>query len=61
MKLLFVNPPIGAWATHGNHRAPNQFHAQLIAYARQKNFAQISAIDSRGEELDYAAMLAKAT
>jgi len=53
MKILFVNPPVGAWSTHGNHLAPNQFHAQLIAYVREKKLAEVAAIDARGEKLDF--------
>jgi hypothetical protein len=59
MKALFVNPPVGAWSTHGNHLAPNQFHAQLIAYVREKKLAEVAAIDARGEKLDFDQTIAK--
>jgi len=59
MKILFVNPPIGAWATHGAHCAPNQFYAQLIAYVREKNLASPFLIDARADKLSFDDMLAK--
>jgi radical SAM superfamily enzyme YgiQ (UPF0313 family) len=59
MKILFVNPPVGAWATHGNHCAPNQFHAQLIAYVREKELAESYAIDSRPEKMSFETTIAK--
>ena len=57
MKILFLTPPIGAWATHGNHKAPNQFYAQLAAYVRQEQLAQVEVLDCRAMDLDYPAML----
>ena len=57
MKILFVNPPIKGWTTHGDHCAPNQFHAQLIAYVREKELAEPYAIDCRGEKLNIEKML----
>jgi hypothetical protein len=36
MRVLFVTPQLGSWATHGHHVAPNQMHAQWAAYAREK-------------------------
>lgn len=50
MKILFVMPKMGAWATHGRHCAPNQFYAQLIAYIREKKLAECYAIDARVED-----------
>lgn len=57
MKILFLTPPIGAWATHGEHRAPNQFYAQLAAYIRQTKLAEVSILDCRALNLDYPAMV----
>lgn len=57
MKLLFITPPIKAWATHGNHKAPNQFYAQLAAYIRQQNLAEVSVLDCRALELSYPQMV----
>lgn len=57
MKILFVTPPIGAWATHGNHKAPNQFYAQLAAYVRQKKLADVEILDCRALDLDYPRMM----
>ncbi len=57
MKTLFLTPPIGAWATHGNHKAPNQFYAQLAAYVRQEQLAHVEVLDCRAFDLDYPAML----
>lgn len=59
MKILFANPPITAWVTHGKHCAANQFYAQLIAYVREKNVAQPFLIDARGENLSYDTMMEK--
>src|SRR3989338_7716521 len=57
MKLLFITPPIKAWATHGNHKAPNQFYAQLAAYIRSRHAAQVSVLDCRALELSYEQMI----
>ncbi|MBP9855169.1 MAG: radical SAM protein [Candidatus Omnitrophica bacterium] len=57
MKLLFITPPIKAWATHGNHKAPNQFYAQLAAYIRSRNVAEVSILDCRAFDLSYDQMI----
>lgn len=57
MKILFITPPIGAWATHGNHKAPNQFYAQLAAYIRLKNLAEVEVLDCRALNLTYSEMI----
>jgi radical SAM superfamily enzyme YgiQ (UPF0313 family) len=46
MKILFVMPKIGAWATHGNHFAPNQLYAQWGAYIREKGYADLEVLDA---------------
>jgi anaerobic magnesium-protoporphyrin IX monomethyl ester cyclase len=56
-KVLFITPPIGAWATHGHHLAPNQYYAQLAAYLRQKQLAQVQVLDCRAADLDYPSMI----
>ncbi|HLD87724.1 MAG TPA: hypothetical protein VI955_00195, partial [Candidatus Omnitrophota bacterium] len=57
MKVLFLTPPLKAWDSHGNHKAANQMHAQLAAYLREKNLAQVEVLDSRALDMDWEAML----
>ncbi|OGW98553.1 MAG: hypothetical protein A2Z81_07040 [Omnitrophica WOR_2 bacterium GWA2_45_18] len=57
MKILFITPPFGAWATHGNHKAPNQYYAQLAAYIRQKELAEVQVLDTRALEMNYDQMM----
>jgi len=45
MKVLFVMPKIGAWATHGEHVAPNQLYAQWGAYIREKGYSDLEVLD----------------
>lgn len=45
MKVLFVMPKIGAWATHGEHVAPNQLYAQWAAYIREKGQNDLEVLD----------------
>ncbi len=45
MKILFVMPKIGAWATHGEHIAPNQLYAQWAAYIREKGYEDLEVLD----------------
>ena len=59
MKILFITPPIGAWATHGDHKAPNQYYAQLAAYIRQEELADVYVLDCRTQGLDYPGMIKK--
>ncbi|MEW5758998.1 MAG: radical SAM protein [Candidatus Omnitrophota bacterium] len=59
MKVLFVMPNIGAWATHGEHRAPNQYYAQLAAYLREKKISEVSVIDGRADNLSKDQILEK--
>ncbi len=60
MKILFLQPPLGAWATWGTHKAINIGHAQLAAYLRQHNpGTEIEALDCRALDLNEAAMLDK--
>ncbi|MBU2101904.1 MAG: hypothetical protein KKF80_00760, partial [Candidatus Omnitrophica bacterium] len=46
MKVLFVQPKIGAWATHGTHFAPNQLYAQWGAYIRAKGYSNLEVLDA---------------
>ncbi|MEI8349316.1 MAG: radical SAM protein [Candidatus Omnitrophota bacterium] len=46
MKILFVMPKVGAWATHGNHFAPNQLYAQWGAYIREKGYNNLEVLDA---------------
>lgn len=57
MKVLFVTPPMGSWATHGNHKAPNQYYAQLSAYVREKGLAEVQVLDAKALELSYDQMI----
>ncbi|MFC1703692.1 B12-binding domain-containing radical SAM protein [Candidatus Omnitrophota bacterium] len=51
MKVLFVTPQLGSWATHGHHVAPNQLHAQWAAYIREKGTAEVEALDCKALEI----------
>ncbi|MDD5441561.1 MAG: radical SAM protein [Candidatus Omnitrophica bacterium] len=46
MKILFVMPKIGAWATHGKHFAPNQLYAHWAAYVREKGYNDLEVLDA---------------
>src|ERR1051325_5059159 len=53
MKLLFITPPMGNWAPWGDrHLAVNPLHAQLAAFVREKNAAEVEVLDCRALELD---------
>lgn len=45
MKILFVMPKIGAWATHGKHFAPNQLYAHWAAFVREKGYSDVEVLD----------------
>src|SRR4029434_6678480 len=48
MKLLFVTPPMGNWAPWGDlHLAVNSLHAQVAAFIREKQAADVSVLDCR--------------
>ena len=42
MKILFVMPKVGSWATHGKHVAPNQLYTHWAAYVREKGYKDVS-------------------
>ncbi len=47
MKVLFVTPQLGSWATHGKHVAPNQMHAHWAAYAREQGSIEPEVLDCK--------------
>jgi anaerobic magnesium-protoporphyrin IX monomethyl ester cyclase len=48
MKLLFITPPMGNWAPWGErHIAVNSLHAQLAAFVREKQAADVEVLDCR--------------
>lgn len=51
MKVLFVTPQLGAWATHGHHVAANQMHAHWAAYAREKGTIEPEILDCKALEI----------
>lgn len=58
MKLLFLTPPMENWLRWGaKHVAANPLHAQLAAYVRQQDAAEVAVLDCRALGLDAAAML----
>jgi radical SAM superfamily enzyme YgiQ (UPF0313 family) len=58
MKLLFLTPPMENWVRWGSkHVAGNPLHAQLAAYVREQDAADVAVLDCRALELDAAAML----
>ncbi len=60
MKILFVQPPLGAWATWGTHKAINIGHAQLAGFLRQHNpDLELAVLDCRAHGLTEAQMLEK--
>ena len=52
MKILFVMPKVGAWATHGIHRSPNQLYAHWAAYVRERGYEDVSVIDGKAEQIE---------
>jgi len=51
MRILFVMPKVGAWATHGIHKSPNQLYAHWAAYIREKGYSDLGVIDGRALEI----------
>lgn len=47
MRVLFVQPQLGSWATHGHHVAANQMHASWAAYAREKGSIEPEVLDCK--------------
>ena len=52
MRTLFVMPKLGAWATHGIHKAPNQLYAHWAAYVREKGLTDVEVLDCRADEIE---------
>ena len=50
MKILFVMPKVGAWATHGIHRSPNQLYAHWAAYVRERGYTDVAVIDGKADQ-----------
>jgi len=60
MKILFLQPPLGAWAMWGTHKAINIGHAQLAGYLREHNpDVKMEVLDCRAFDLTEAQMLDK--
>lgn len=57
MKILFVMPKVGAWATHGEHRAPNQLYAHWAAYVREKGYEKVEVLDCRASGIPMEQMV----
>lgn len=51
MKILFVMPLVGAWATHGKHLSPNQLYAHWAAYVREKGYDDVAVLDGKALEI----------
>ena len=59
MRVLFVTPQLGSWATHGHHVAPNQMHAQWAAYAREKGTIDAEVMDCKVFGIPFDEMIRK--
>ncbi len=59
MKILFVMPKVGAWATHGKHVAPNQLYAHWAAYVRERGYDNLEVLDCKALEIPMAEMVQK--
>ncbi len=57
MKVLFVTPQLGSWATHGHHVAPNQMHAHWAAYAREQGTIEAEVLDCKALDIPFEKML----
>src|SRR6056297_1439090 len=57
MKVLFVTPKTGAWATHGKHLGPNQLYAQWAAFIREKGFKDLEVLDCRAHGIEMDQMI----
>lgn len=59
MKIMFVMPKVGSWATHGKHIGPNQLYAHWAAYIREKGYSDLEVLDCKALEIETEEMLAK--
>ncbi|MFH1771617.1 MAG: radical SAM protein [Candidatus Omnitrophota bacterium] len=57
MKIMFVMPKVGAWATHGEHKAPNQMYAHWAAYVREKGYEDVEVLDCRALDIPFEVMV----
>jgi len=57
MKILFVMPKVGAWATHGKHLGPNQLYAHWAAYVREKGYADVEVLDCKALDIEMDQMV----
>jgi len=57
MKILFVMPKVGAWATHGVHRSPNQLYAHWAAYIRERGYENVSVLDGKADQIPMGALV----
>lgn len=57
MRILFVMPKVGAWATHGKHVAPNQLYAHWAAYVREKGYDSLEVLDCKALEIPVEQMV----
>lgn len=57
MRVLFVTPKAGSWATHGHHVAANQMHAHWAAYAREQGTIGPEVLDCKALEIPADQML----
>ena len=58
MKLLFLTPPMRNWVRWGQkHIACNPLHAHMAAFVRERNVAEVDALDCRALELNQEEML----
>lgn len=59
MKILFVMPKVGSWATHGKHVAPNQLYAHWAAYVRERGYEDVGVIDGKALEIPMPELVAQ--
>lgn len=58
MKVLFLQPPLGAWVTWGNHKPINVSHAQMTACIREwVPDVEVEVLDCRALGLDATQMV----
>lgn len=60
MRVLFLQPPFGAWSTYGKHTANNVNHVQLAGCLREWTpDIEIKALDCRALDIDKGQMVEK--
>ncbi len=58
MRVLFLQPPMGAWSTFGKHKAINVNHAQLSANLREwYPEIEVKVLDCRALDMDEKEMI----